>query len=95
MCNEFSASAGLLFFELMFLTFRSMFTALFTFPEVNISNSPCMVFREVHAMFCDVRASGLKVCQSVAGLWGVELSAGSTLSCAKSLALLVTVLVAG
>ena len=28
------AAAGLLFFELMFLTFRSMFTALFTFPEV-------------------------------------------------------------
>ncbi|EIE25035.1 P-loop containing nucleoside triphosphate hydrolase protein [Coccomyxa subellipsoidea C-169] len=27
------AAAGLLFFELMFLTFRSMFTALFTFPE--------------------------------------------------------------
>ena len=25
--------AGLLFFELMFLTFRSMFTALFTFPD--------------------------------------------------------------
>jgi hypothetical protein len=25
--------AGLLFFELMFLSFRSMFTALFTFPD--------------------------------------------------------------
>ncbi len=27
------AGSGLLFFELMFLTFRSMFTALFTFPD--------------------------------------------------------------
>jgi hypothetical protein len=34
MLIKWCASAGLLFFELMFLTFRSMFTALFTFPEV-------------------------------------------------------------
>ena len=34
--------AGLLFFELMFLTFRSMFTALFTFPtEVRPHRPAC------------------------------------------------------
>ena len=31
--SEMCVAAGLLFFELMFLTFRSMFTALFTFPD--------------------------------------------------------------
>ncbi len=31
--SEMCTFAGLLFFELMFLTFRSMFTALFTFPD--------------------------------------------------------------
>jgi hypothetical protein len=44
--------AGLLFFELLFLSFRTMFTALFTFPEefkvpLPLPNSPnncCMVF---------------------------------------------------
>ena len=31
--SNWCSDAGLLFFELMFLTFRSMFTALFTFPD--------------------------------------------------------------
>ncbi len=31
--TSFDAAAGLLFFELIFLSFRSMFMALFTFPD--------------------------------------------------------------
>ena len=35
--------AGLLFFELMFLTFRSMFTALFTFPDGPLLQLPSLL----------------------------------------------------
>ena len=47
---------GLLFFELLFLAFRTMFTALFTFPNeykmVRPARDQCSTVRSISLNFC-------------------------------------------
>lgn len=61
MLTKWRAAAGLLFFELMFLTFRSMFTALFTFPEVR---HPSFIVHAVHS--CPVYPACLDIRTKIA-----------------------------